>query len=181
VYDLQAKHPNSKHFDFYQGKIEKLKNSLELSKQDFTKAKFVKSNYDTFEELLKRFKGKNLLVDIWATWCHPCIEDFRHKSKIQPLMDSYRIELLYISIDKPQWDDRWRQSISINELEGYHFRADSEFIEDMWLQIGDFTGAIPRYVLIDKEGKIFKSTAARPGDGDVLIHQIESLVESEKK
>lgn len=181
IYDLQAKHPNSKHFDFYKGNIEKLRSSLELTNQKFEKAKFVKGNYDTFDELLSRFKGKNLLLDIWATWCHPCIEDFRHKTKIQPFIDNEKIEVLYISIDKSQWDDRWRQSININKLEGYHYRANKEFIEDMWLKIGDFVGAIPRYVLIDREGLIFRSTAARPGDGDELIHQIESLVTAEKR
>lgn len=46
----------------------------------------------------------------------------------------------------------------------------------MWNVIGDFKGAIPRYLLIDKEGKIFKSTAARPSEGNELVQQIESLI-----
>lgn len=175
VYALQEKHPTSKHFDFYKEKIEKLKTSLEASNQDFIKANVIKSKYDSFEKLLTRFEGKNILVDVWATWCHPCIEEFKHKATIQPLIENDKIEMLYISIDKPQWEDRWRQSIKINELQGSHFRADKEFIKDMWNVIGDFTGAIPRYVLIDKEGKIFKSTAARPSEGNELVKQIESL------
>lgn len=71
---------------------------------------------------------------------------------------------------------RWRQSIKINQLAGNHFRADTEFIKDMWEVIGDEKGVIPRYVLIDKEGKIFKSTAARPGNGSELVQEIESLI-----
>ena len=46
----------------------------------------------------------------------------------------------------------------------------------MWNVIGDFKGAIPRYVLVDKDGKIFKRTAARPSDGNELIRQIKLLV-----
>lgn len=84
--------------------------------------------------------------------------------------------MLYISIDKPQWEDRWKQSIKINQLEGNHFRADTPFIEDMWKAIGDHTGLIPRYVLIGKQGKIFKSTAARPSAGDALTKQLQSLI-----
>lgn len=176
VYDLQSKYPTSSHFDFYKSKIEKLRNSLEVSKQDFKNAKIIRSNHDSFDDLLERFAGKNILIDIWATWCHPCIEEFKYKGLLQPYIESDKIEVLYISIDKPQWEDRWRQSIKINELYGNHFRADKNFIEDMWKTIGDFKGAIPRYVLIDKEGKIFKSTAARPSEGNELIQQIELLI-----
>ncbi len=176
VYDLQTKYPTSTHFDFYKEKIEKLRNSLETSSQDFRNAKIIQANYNSFDNLLKRFEGKNILIDIWATWCHPCIEEFKHKAIIQPFIENDKIEMLFISIDKPQWEDRWRQSIKINELQGNHFRADKKFIEDMWSVIGDFKGAIPRYVLIDKEGKIFKSTAARPSEGNQLIQQIELLI-----
>lgn len=176
VYDLQTKYPTSSHFEFYKDKIEKLKNSLEASNQDFKNAKIIRNNYDSFEDLVKRFAGKYILIDIWATWCHPCIEEFKHKAVIQPFIDNNKIEMLFISIDKPQWEDRWRQSIKINKLEGNHFRADKEFIEDMWDTIGDFKGAIPRYVLIDKEGKIFRSTAAKPSEGSELSQQIELLI-----
>ena len=181
VYDLQARHPTSMHFDFYKEKIEKLRNSLEISKQDFRIGKIIHANFDSFAELLRRFEGKNVLIDIWATWCHPCIEDFKHKTMIQPFIESDKIEMLYISIDKPQWEDRWRQSIKINELQGSHFRADRKFIEDMWNVVGDFKGAIPRYVLIDKKGKVFRSTAARPGEGSELIQQIQLLIDQENR
>lgn len=109
-------------------------------------------------------------------WCHPCIEDFKYKDSIQPFIDSKQIEILYISIDKAQWRDRWRQSIKINGLAGNHFRADEEFIRDMWDVLGDFKGAIPRYVLIDKQGSIYKRTASRPSDGSRLTGEIQALI-----
>lgn len=177
VYDLQAKYPDSKNLEFYAPQIEKLRASLAASQQPFGKARIIGANYDSFGDLIKRFEGENVLVDIWATWCHPCIADFQYKSSLAPFVEAGQIEILYISIDKRQWDDRWRQSIKINALAGNHFRADPEFIKDMWKVIGDYQGAIPRYVLIDRQGKIFKSTAARPGEGSALAEQIRSLVD----
>jgi thiol-disulfide isomerase/thioredoxin len=176
VYDLQSKHPGSIHFEFYNDRIDKLKYSLEKSKEDFRGAKIIHAKFDSFGELLNRFAGKNVLIDIWATWCHPCIEEFSHKTMIQTFMESDKLDVLYISIDKPEWADRWKQSIRINELQGSHFRADRAFITDMWNVIGDFKGAIPRYVLVDKAGKIFRSTAARPSEGNKLMNQIEELI-----
>lgn len=175
IYDLQLKHSNSAHFEFFNEKIEKLKSNLELANRDFRGGRIIHANYDSFNDLIKKFEGKNLLVDIWATWCHPCVEEFKHKSVVQPFVENDKIELLFISIDKPEWEDRWKQSIKINELKGHHFRADKEFIADMWNVIGDFEGAIPRYVLIDKSGKIFKTTAARPSEGKELSGQIELM------
>jgi thiol-disulfide isomerase/thioredoxin len=176
VYDLQAKHPHSANLDFYKPQIEKLKKSLVAAQRSFDDGTIIKGRYNSFAQLLKRFEGKTVLIDIWATWCHPCVEEFNHKASIAPFIKSGALEVLYISIDKPQWEDRWKQSIKINQLEGNHFRADAIFIEDMWKAIGDDTGLIPRYVLIDKQGKIFKSTAARPSAGDALIKQVESLI-----
>jgi thiol-disulfide isomerase/thioredoxin len=176
VYDLQRKYPKSAHLEFYKPQIEKLEANLETSQREFGNGKIISSNYTSLKDLLKRFEGKNVLIDIWATWCHPCIEDFKYKSSIQPFRDSLQLEVLYISIDKPEWDDRWRQSIKINQLEGHHFRANNKFINDMWSTIGDLQGAIPRYVLIDKNGSIFKSTATRPSAGNALSSEIAELV-----
>jgi thiol-disulfide isomerase/thioredoxin len=177
VYALQAKYPGSENLLFFESRIEKLKASLEASGKSFDEGKLIRANYQSFDNLIKRFEGKNVLVDVWATWCHPCIEDFKYKNQLEPFVDRGEIELLYISIDKPQWEDRWRQSIKINQLVGHHFRANPKFVEDMWHVIGDYEGAIPRYVLIDKQGKIYKSTAARPSQGSQLAEQIESLIE----
>ena len=177
-YDLQTKHPNSRNLAFYVPKIEELKTSLTASSTSFSEGKIIRKNYLFFNDLIQRFAGQNLLIDIWATWCHPCIEDFKYKDSISAFVGNGDLELLYISIDKPQWADRWKQSIRINKLAGNHFRADADFIADMWDVIGDYKGTIPRYVLIDKRGKIYKRTAARPGQGSLLVRQIESLVNS---
>lgn len=176
VYDLQTKYPASENLTFFTPHIEKLKKSLEVSASEYPDAKIIGANISSFHKLIKRFEGRNLLIDIWATWCHPCIEDFKYKDSIQPFIDREQIEVLYISIDKAQWRDRWRQSIKINGLAGNHFRADEGFIRDMWEVLGDFKGAIPRYVLIDKQGIIYKRTASRPGDGSRLTGEIQALV-----
>lgn len=176
IYAIQAKRGPSAHFDYFKPKVEKLRTYLETSKEDFRGAKIIHANYSTFQSLVKRFEGKPLLIDIWATWCHPCVDEFKYKGIVQPFIDADEIEILYISIDKQVWQDRWRQSIKINELQGNHFRADEEFIKDMWNVIGDFEGSIPRYVLIDKYGKLFKSTAARPSAGDALTKELEAIV-----
>lgn len=176
VYDVESKYPDSENMAFFKPKVEKLKNYLKESEKQFDKAKIITSKHNTFASLIEKFEGRCILIDVWATWCHPCIEQFKYKHKIQHLLDSGKLEVLYISVDKPEWSDRWRKSMRFNQLDGSHFRADEKFIIDMWSTLKGYEGAIPRYALVDKNGKLFKATASRPGDGENLLHEIEAML-----
>ena len=175
MYHLQEIYPDSQLLKHYDPLVEKLENYLKASQETFNGGKITRRKYDTFDELLSRFEGENVLVDIWATWCHPCVKEFEHKDKLQPLVENGEITFLYISVDKPEWADRWKSNIKYNQLEGHHYRADLDFKVDMWDKLGGDRGAIPRYVLIDKSGELFLSTAARPSEEDALVSQINEM------
>ena len=68
----------------------------------------------------------------------------------------------------------------ISAVKCFHFtlsvRANDVLISDMWKVLGGYEGAIPRYVLVDKKGNIFISTAARPSEKDTLVKQISDLI-----
>lgn len=179
IKDLKEAYPNSAHLAYFEPQIKKLEQYVMKAAEDFNKAKVIETNYTSFSDLLEEFKGQNVLVDIWATWCLPCIKGFKNKAVLEPYTSSDQLTVLYISIDKPQWEDRWRENIRYNELAGYHIRANNELKDDLWNTIGGEKGTIPRYVLIDKEGKIYKSTANKPGDGEKFTAEIESLIISQ--
>ena len=46
-------------------------------------------------------------------------------------------------------------------------------------ELGGTEGLIPRYALIDKSGAIYLDNASRPSDGEKLVQQIQSLLESQ--
>ncbi len=60
-------------------------------------------NYDSFDKLITRFKGKIILLDVWATWCESYIQEFEKKGNLQTWLDSAQVELHYISIDRQSW------------------------------------------------------------------------------
>ena len=172
IKELQKKHPGSTHWKYYQPKIDALKAYLEKS----VDSNIITDKYSTFPELIKRFEGKNVFIDIWATWCRPCIEEFKYRSVLEPFVSRKDLSVLYISVDKPQVEDRWKKSIAANDLDGTHFRADKDFINDMWRTIGGAPGVIPRYVLIDKEGKIFNPAASPPSHAPDLTKEVRLLL-----
>ena len=179
--ELKNQYPNSIHITRLEPQVEKLKVYLKSSSEKFDKAEFINTNYYQFVDLLELFRGKNILIDVWATWCGPCIHEFNYKDTFRPFIDSGELTVLYISIDKERWEQKWRDNIKYNQLEGYHVLANNVLKKDMWDFLGGLTGAIPRYALINKKGEIFINEAARPSQKELLRTQIDDLVSFSKE
>jgi thiol-disulfide isomerase/thioredoxin len=105
---------------------------------------------------LSDFKGKVIFIDLWATWCSPCIAALPH---ILELEESFKHnkEVIFIFLANNK-EDTWKGYLSQHpEFIGFHLRIkqeDSRTLEKSWKLAG-----IPRYMLIDKEGKIIDAFA----------------------
>lgn len=175
--DLKKTNPKSSHLTYYQPQIDKLENYVNDNSKNFSDAKILNTNYTTLDYLLERFAGQNMFIDIWATWCMPCIKEFQHKSILEGYSNNKDLVLIYISIDKPHWENRWKENINYNQLKGYHLRANNELIEDIWNKIGGQKGQIPRYLLINKNGEIINNDAPAPSSNSELKEEIEKMLE----
>lgn len=40
------------------------------------------------KELLEKLEGNKYYVDVWATWCGPCIEEFKHNKDLNAVLKS---------------------------------------------------------------------------------------------
>lgn len=139
---------------------------------------FVKNGnqINSFQKLKEAFKGKKLYIDIWATWCGPCKEEFKYKDAAKKVLAEKGVELLYISMDLDNRDEQWKKMIQYFGLDGQHIRTNDALRNDMMNQFWDGKSySIPRYILIDESGIIRKSNAARPSDVKQLQEQVENL------
>jgi thiol-disulfide isomerase/thioredoxin len=96
----------------------------------------------TFGEILKKYKGKKLLIDVWASWCADCIEGMPEVKEIQ----KNNPDLVYVFLSLDKSIQSWKNGIQRYEVDGEHY-----FIPSGWK--GDFNSFIGKITL-------FKATKA---------------------
>ena len=128
----------------------------------------VEFNYENFDggmTSLTDLKGKLLYIDVWATWCGPCIKEFPYLKK---LIEDYKdkdIEFVSISIDSKNQYDKWRKMVADKNIGGLQL-YDSEGLSSSFMRAFS-VGLIPRFMMLDAEGKIITARAPRPSSEEV--------------
>lgn len=123
---------------------------------------FTLKDFKGKEHSLSDYKGKVLVIDVWATWCGGCIAKLPvYMAMSQKYKDRDDIEFITISIDEKEAFNSWKYALPRLKLMGVTNLLASKdkctFQKDY-----NITG-IPRYFLIDKEGKIVSVYAPTPG------------------
>lgn len=111
---------------------------------------------------LKDLKGKYVYVDVWATWCGPCIREIPSLKEVEKQFHGKNIAFVSTSIDKASAHNIWVEMVKNKELGGIQLMADndwnSQFVKDYAIE------GIPRFILIDPDGNIVSADAPRPSN-----------------
>ncbi|MDO4880394.1 MAG: TlpA disulfide reductase family protein [Capnocytophaga sp.] len=116
---------------------------------------------------LADFRGKYVYMDIWATWCGPCRMEIPHLKKLEEKFHGKDIEFVSISIDDLENAQKWRDFVKEEQLTGVQLMADNAWKSEFIKQYG--IKGIPRFILIDKEGKIINYDAPRPSQPETEV------------
>ncbi len=121
-----------------------------------------------FSDILEKQKGKNTVIEVWASWCGDCIQAM---PKIKALQLAHpEINFVFISMDKSV--ESWQNGITKHELKGSQFMAKDQ-MEGKFAKSIDLDW-IPRYIIIDKTGKIIIYRAIET-EFDLIIKTISKL------
>jgi peroxiredoxin len=96
---------------------------------------------------LAQQKGKVVLLNIWATWCHPCRDEIPELRAIHGRYRDRGLELVGVSVDTDGTDETIRTFMKDFEMTFPIWRDPDERISTRFLAVG-----VPATFLIDKEG-----------------------------
>lgn len=108
------------------------------------------------------FKDKVVYLDFWASWCEPCRKEIPYLQEIKGKYSEDDLSIVSISLDKLEAMDKWTEAIYSLSMPWFNYLLKGGFEHYLIKQLG--IQAIPRYILIDKNGKIAAPHAPPPSD-----------------
>lgn len=114
-----------------------------------------------FSEILDKYKGKTIVIDVWASWCSDCIKGMPKVKALQK--ENPDVIFLFISMDKT-WES-WIIGAEKHQLYGEHYMA-TDGMKGVFGQSIDLDW-IPRYMVVDKTGKIALYKAIEADDKEI--------------
>ena len=109
---------------------------------------------------LRDFEGNYVYIDIWATWCAPCIKQIPYLKELEEDYHDKNIVFVSISVDKEKSKSKWKKYVQKKNLGGIHLFSDNSFKAKFMKTY--LVKSIPRFILIDPDGKIVDPDAPRP-------------------
>ena len=109
---------------------------------------------------LRDFRGKYVYIDMWATWCGPCQKELPFLKKLAEKYKGRNITFLGLSIDadKAKWEARVKSGALCGTQ--LHIGKGSKFQADYRIS------GIPRFILLDPNGRIVNPDMTRPSSDD---------------
>jgi thiol-disulfide isomerase/thioredoxin len=107
------------------------------------------------DSLIHRRDGKILFLNIWATWCTPCVEEFPDIVKLSDMYKGEKVEFVAVSIDYPdELNSKVRPFVAAHHVPFKVYVSNVKKDEDLINEVNpSWSGAVPATLIFDAEGK----------------------------
>lgn len=144
---------------------ENMKQSVISRRNDYTNhfqpsAFTVDSSAGSLSKIFRKYKGKVVYIDFWASWCTPCRAEMPNAAVLKKNLKGKDIVFLYFGYNDNE--KAWLKAREQLSVEGGHYLLNKTMMKEADGLFG--INGIPHYAIIDKNGGIVSKRADRPGD-----------------
>lgn len=122
-----------------------------------------KNNIYNLTQVIDNNSSKYYLIDFWATWCKPCIQNIK---SIHNMDLPKNVETIYVSMDKAKDREKWLSKSSELKLNNSYLIIENQINKNIIKEIQ--LNQLPRYILVDKNFNILDINMITPQEGDFL-------------
>lgn len=122
---------------------------------------------DGNEHRLSQFKGKYIYMDLWASWCGPCVKEVPHLQNLEKNLKNKDVVFVSISLDSGQ--SEWIRKMEQLKMSGNQWRATDGTFASMLNVKG-----IPHFLIYGKDGHLLEYQASPPSH-PMTKEKLESL------
>lgn len=136
-------------------------NLFKIEKVDKSSGKKVAPNFTWTENgkemSLKDMKGKVVLVNLWATWCKPCIKEMPDLSAISEELKDKDFKMIGLNVFQQNGSKKVEDFLATNPVSYTILDGNQEVVDALSEADGALVEAVPTTFLIDKNGKIVET------------------------
>ncbi|WP_229490730.1 TlpA family protein disulfide reductase [Pseudoduganella namucuonensis] len=109
------------------------------------------------KQALAQWKGRHLVVNFWAPWCGPCVEEMPELSRLQAEVSAKNVQVIGIGIDTPSNIADFSEKNKIS----YPVYVAGMGGTELSRKFGNNQGGLPYTVLIGADGQVLKTYLGR--------------------
>lgn len=114
-------------------------------------------------QLPSNFVGRRLLVNVWASWCSPCIKEMPELQRFAMQQPANGVQVVGIALDDADAVASFLKRVAVS----YPILLDAPGPADAGVRLGNPKGVLPYSVLISADGRLLKQRIGPFADGEI--------------
>jgi thiol-disulfide isomerase/thioredoxin len=138
-----------------------------------TDVKFPVYDFAAFEPLLHKEDGTTYVINFWATWCKPCLEEMPHFERINAEQKDNNVKVILVSLDMPNmWKSRLEPYVENKDIQSEVVILDDPKQNDWIPKVSEeWGGGIPATLIYNKDKRAFYERGFTYEELNEALHQ----------
>lgn len=112
---------------------------------------------------VQRFRGRPLLINVWASWCAPCVEEMPELAHFAAAQGDQGVQVLGLALDTAEGVQDFLRRVPVD----YPIVLETPGPADASVRLGNTQGLLPYTVLVDAQGRIVRQKLGPFAKGEI--------------